>query len=118
MKATELKKHATCSLCRNPILSSGLPLFWRVTIEHLAVDIGAVNRQYGLGTMLGSHALAATMGPDEDVAKPIVDQTQITVCQHCSLASELPVMVLAEIGRAHNRRAAAGRAGGANWLGG
>jgi hypothetical protein len=41
------------------------------------------------------------MGPDEDVAKPIVDQTQITVCQHCSLASELPVMVLAEIGRAH-----------------
>lgn len=101
MKATELKKHATCSLCRNPILSSGLPLFWRVTIEHLAVDIGAVNRQYRLGKMLGSHTLAATIGPDKDVAKPIVDQTQITVCQHCSLANKLPVMVLAEIGRAH-----------------
>lgn len=100
MKATELRKHATCSLCRNPILSSGLPLFWRVTIEHLAVDIEAVKRQDGLGALLGSHALAAVMGPDEDVAKPIVEQTQITVCQHCSLASELPVMVLSEIGHA------------------
>lgn len=101
MKESELRKHATCSLCRQPILASGLPLFYRVTIERFGVDVGAVQRQHGLGMMLGG-ALAMHMGPDEDMAKPIGEPVVLTVCEPCSINNDWPVAVLAD--RANERR--------------
>lgn len=87
MKEAELRKHATCSLCLQPILASGLPLFYRVTIEHFGVDLGAVRRQAG-------HAgLAAAMGPDEDMAKPIGEPVVLTVCEPCSINKQWPVAI-------------------------
>ncbi len=52
MKEKELRKHATCAMCGNKVLASGLPLFWRVTVERFGVDLKAVSRQQGYSMML------------------------------------------------------------------
>ncbi len=45
MKERELREHATCSLCRQKIGHTGLPLFWVVRIERFGIDaaMGASN---------------------------------------------------------------------------
>lgn len=98
MKESELRKHSNCSICGNKILASGLPMFWKVTIERFGIDIAAVQRQQGLTMMLGgSAALAMVMGADEDMAKPIVEAVEIVVCETCCTKS-VCVAQLAEIG--------------------
>lgn len=86
MKETELRKHATCSLCGSKVMAGGLPLFWRVTVERFGIDIQAATRQQGLTMTLGHAGLAAVMGPDEDMAKPMMDAVTLTVCEACCTA--------------------------------
>lgn len=97
MNEAELRKHARCSLCAQPIGHTALPMFWRVTIEHFGIDMGAVRRQSGLAMMLGDAGLAAVMGPDEDMAKPMMQPATLTVCESCAVESNLPVAALAEV---------------------
>lgn len=87
MKQTELRKHATCSLCKEPIGHTRLPRFWRVTIERFGIDVNAVRRQDGL---------AAAMGPDEDMAKAVMEPLTLTVCGNCAAGANLPIAALAE----------------------
>lgn len=98
MKADELRKASTCCRCRKPIGHTGLPLFWRVSIERFGVDLQAVRRQSGLEMMLGSVPLAAAMGPDEEVASPVMEKVTVTVCEDCALQAPTPVAMLAELG--------------------
>ena len=95
MKETELRKHATCSLCRNKIGHTGLPLFWKVTVERFGVDLLAVQRQQGLAMMIGA-PLAGVMGPDETMARPMMDAKVLTVCETCACEQDLPIADMAE----------------------
>ena len=84
MKEKELRQHATCAMCGNKVMATGLPSFWRVTIERFGVDMRAVERQQGLTMMLGGSAvLAAVMGPDDEMARQIVEPVTLTVCENC-----------------------------------
>jgi len=66
------------------------PVFYRVTVETYAMDIAAMQRQIGLGMMMGGNmAIAAALGPDDDMAKQI-DTSTITICLDC--ATRLPVL--------------------------
>lgn len=94
MKEAELRKHSVCSLCAKGIGASGLPLFWRVTVERFGVDLTAVRRQDGLGAMLGHSALAAVMGPDETMARPVMEPVKLTVCEDCACNRFMPVAAL------------------------
>lgn len=97
MKEAELRKHAKCTLCNRGIgHRGGLPLFWRVTIERFGVDLNAAKRLDGLAAMLGSPALASVMGPNEDLAKPVMDPAVLTVCESCAVETFRPVAELAE----------------------
>lgn len=100
MNRTELLKHAKCSICDKGIGHTGLPLFWRLTVERFGVDLNAVRRQDGLGAFLGSQALAAVMGPDEDLAMPMDKPAVLTLCETCGTERGLPVAALSEIGSA------------------
>ncbi|MES2753817.1 MAG: hypothetical protein V4659_04055 [Pseudomonadota bacterium] len=51
------------------------PIFYRVTIEQFGIDRDAVTRQHGLELMTGSPALAAALGPDDDIAKRLQTST-------------------------------------------
>jgi hypothetical protein len=95
MKEAELRKHATCSLCRKSIGHTGLPLFWRVTVERFGVDLAAARRVDGFAAFVGSKALAAVMGDDPDLASPVMDPATLTVCETCACERHLPVAALA-----------------------
>ncbi len=67
-------------------MHSGIPIFFRVRIERMAVNMGAVQRQHGLEQMLGGHAtLANVMGPNEDLAVKLGDPVNAIVCMDCSI---------------------------------
>jgi hypothetical protein len=87
MKEAELRRHATCSLCGNKVMAQGMPLFWRVTVERFGIKADPVERQTGLAMMLGSAQLASAMGPDEDMAEPIMEPVVLTVCESCDTRS-------------------------------
>lgn len=91
MKAADLKP---CALCGKGVLHAGLPLFYRVKAETMGVDARAVRQVQGLETMLGSVALARVMGPDPDVAKPIVDDVgAVLICQPCAMQPTLVILL-------------------------
>ncbi len=93
MKAADLKP---CAICGKGVMHSGVPLFYRVKVEHMGIDASAVRQVHGLETMLGSVALARVMGPDPDIAKPIIeDQPAVLVCQPCALEPR-PLLLLTE----------------------
>lgn len=89
MKEKELRELTTCAVCGNKILACGVPMFYRVTIERFGLNMPALQRQQGLGLMLGG-PLAAIMGPDEDLAIPMMDPKKIAICEGCNLT---PVML-------------------------
>jgi len=99
VKRAELLKHAKCGLCHKPVGNSGLPLFWKLTVERFGIDVRAAQRQDAMGVMMGHHGLAAIMGPDEDMAAPMMPPVTVTVCETCA-TQETMVAHLAECGSA------------------
>lgn len=97
MKELELRNHSECSLCHKKIGHTGLPLFWRVSIERFGVDFNAMRRQDGLGAFLGSTRLAQVMGPDEDIARPMMETVVLTICETCAMEADYPIAYLAEL---------------------
>ena len=92
MKEGELRRFATCSMCGKPIGHTGVPLFSRVTIERFGVDLNAVQRQQGLGLMIGAH-LAMYMGPDDVMARRIGDPVVLSICETCALQQTMVHML-------------------------
>lgn len=94
MKEKELREHTTCSNCRKPIGHTGLPLFWKLTVERHGVDMGAVRRQDGLAAVLGgSVELAQAMGTDPEMTV-LLETVEITLCEACAM-SNISIAVLA-----------------------
>jgi len=82
MKKAELQK---CLLCNKGVMHTGVPLFYRIKIERMVVDLGAIQRQHGLEMMIGSPVLASVMGPDEDIANSIDKPAEALVCEKCAM---------------------------------
>lgn len=98
MNERELRQHATCSLCRQKIGHTGLPLFWTVRIERHGIDMGAVRRQTGLAMMLGGNAaLAEAFSPEGEMTTPMMEPLTLTVCEACAVERDLPIAALAEV---------------------
>lgn len=71
-----------CAWCgRTAGMLRPLPLFWRLRVDRFGVDLRAVDRQRGLGMAIGSPGIAAVMGPDEDMALPMMATAAIVVCE-------------------------------------
>ena len=87
MKATDIKP---CAICGKGVMHSGTPLFYRVKVEPMGVNVRAVQRHAGLEQVFGGGSfgavLASVMGPSEDIAAPIDDNPPVVmVCQPCAL---------------------------------
>jgi hypothetical protein len=96
MKELELRRHSTCDLCDKPIGHTGLPLFWRLKVDRWGIDLAAARRQDGLAQFIGSTAIARVMGPDEDMAKPMMPPVTLTACETCAVEHLGRVMVALE----------------------
>ena len=92
IKQTDLRK---CGRCQKGVMHTGLPLFYRVTVQRYGIDAGAVQRQHGLEMVVGNATIANVLGPNEDLAKPISELTDLFICEHCATESTM-VAVLAE----------------------
>lgn len=56
--------------------------------------MAAVRRQTGLGMMIGA-PMASIMGPDEDIATPVMEPVKLTVCETCATETAMPLAALA-----------------------
>lgn len=92
MKAKDLRP---CDGCGDVLTSNGVPMFYRVRVETMGVNVNAVRRQVGLSMMMGNSALAAIMGPDEDMASPVFPAEDVLLCLQCAMAT--PVAVAQEL---------------------
>ncbi len=98
MKERELRKHAVCSLCKRRIGATGVPCFYRLTIERFGLILSAIQRQTGLEMVLHGHVgLAQAFSPDEEMATPLMEPLVLVVCEDCSMANAQFVARLAEI---------------------
>ena len=95
MKADEIQK---CSMCGKGVMHAGIPLFYRLRVETMGVDVKAVQRHAGLEQVFGGGqagaVLANVMGPGEDIAKPLGEPTTKILCQPCAVKPDLPLLML------------------------
>ena len=101
MKEKELRQLAVCKGCGKKLGASfrdnhTLPMFWKITAERFIIDDGAMKRQAGLEMMLNGHVgLAQAMGPDEDMAKRIMEPVILCLCEHCAVSERQIIGALA-----------------------
>lgn len=81
MKQDQIKP---CLRCHKGVAHAGNITFFRVKVEQMVLNVGAIRRQSGLEMMLGSPALAFHMGPQEDLAQPFTSIEGL-LCQDCAL---------------------------------
>jgi hypothetical protein len=101
VKQSEFTK---CAMCGEGMMKGNVPAFYRFKIEYLAVNLPAVHRAIGLEMAMGNAALAAVMGPGEDLAKEINSFTGL-LCFSCALQS--PVAEIHEVQADKRERAEA-----------
>jgi hypothetical protein len=85
-----------CDLCGEG-LARAVPVFFRVSIERMGIDVGAVRAIMGLATILGSQRLASVMAPDNEVAKPIGDPDELVICHQCGIERKMSIALFAEV---------------------
>jgi hypothetical protein len=73
-----------CFGCGEGLAPSG-PICYRVRLQQFGLDHAAIQRTAGLEMMMQGHvALAAAMGPDEQLAVPLSDEKTGLLCGKCS----------------------------------
>jgi hypothetical protein len=97
MKEAELREYARCACCNRLVGESGVPLFWKVTIERYGMDVQAMTRQNALARIVGNPRIANALGPDEDMAHAMMPPHVLAVCETCGVGSNLPIAVLSEL---------------------
>jgi len=95
MREEELRENAICFICKKRIGHSGLPVFWTMVIERHALKLGAIQRQDGLGMMLGHSGLARIMGTNEEMTVSMLGPVRITVCETCASFKDIRLMDVA-----------------------
>ncbi|MBI5205418.1 MAG: hypothetical protein HZA11_10925 [Nitrospirae bacterium] len=89
MKRKDIKK---CAVCGKGVMHTGLPLFWAISVQRFGIDMSAVHKQAGLEMMLGSPVLASIMGPDEDLAKHVMEKIEVILCEEC-IDTRIPILI-------------------------
>lgn len=80
MRAGELQP---CALCGQGVMHNGVPLFWRIELQRLGVDLAAARQVAGMETFFGNVALARVF-TDPEIASPVGEARTILVCESCA----------------------------------
>ena len=81
-----------CVMCGHGLMHDGALSFYRVRIDSLLADVGAIKRRQGFELMMGSVLLAEVMGPDENLAVA-ASREEALVCLSCALRYPLLVIL-------------------------
>lgn len=78
-----------CMVCGQGLARDGNLISFRVRIARTMVNVRAVQSQVGLEMMLGggraAGAVAAALGPDEDMLKELPEVLEGFVCMDCAV---------------------------------
>lgn len=96
------KDFKPCVICHKGVMHTGLPLFWRVHIERIGVDMQAAQRQHELEQFFGSTspdalalALADVFSDGAPIGKPMDEGKTVLICETCAMA-DMPIAEIAE----------------------
>jgi len=76
-----------CVLCHKPILATGLPIFYRLTVQHCGIDAAALQQHVGLGMMLGGGADGMALADVMGAHKPpvvVMSSGTVNLCLKCA----------------------------------
>lgn len=90
IKASEVTK---CRLCGRGVMHAGVPLFYRVRIESMGVDLQQVQRTHGMEQFFGGAVGLARVFYDGEIAKQITPSVTSLVCQSCAIEPHLVAML-------------------------
>ncbi len=93
MKREDLKK---CAICKEGLAHGGSPMFYRIKIESMILNLQALQEQAGLEIMLGSPDLAHVMGPDRDIATK-AGGNEVLICLECGTSKPYLLARLMEL---------------------
>lgn len=89
MKQEEI---TACAVCRRGVAHDRNLTFYRVRVEYLVLNVQAIQRQHGLEQFFGGGQAAAriahVMGPGEDIAKGLSEDTGL-VCFDCAVTTSI-----------------------------
>lgn len=91
MKAAELKK---CAFCGKGMMHAGVPLFYRITVENMGINVREFQRTAGMEQFMGNVALARVFH-DPDIAERLGEPVTAMVCQDCAIEPH-PLALLAD----------------------
>lgn len=81
LKAADLRP---CALCGQGVMHTGVPLFWRISLQRMGVDRLAVQQAAGMETFFGGALALARVFSDPDIANPFGEGRTILVCEACA----------------------------------
>lgn len=83
MKQRDLEK---CRLCGRGMMHRNDIVFYRIKLDTMGIQADAVRQMHGMEMMMGAAApLAQIMGPDPDIAKPVVESPAFLICMPCMM---------------------------------
>lgn len=92
MRAGDFKP---CALCGKGVMHAGVPLFYRIRIETMGVDLEATRRADAMERYMGGAVALARVFEDPDIAITIVPEATALVCQSCAIEPSL-IAILSE----------------------
>ena len=82
--AFQRKDIKKCACCLQGIANKGQFLFWRLKVERLGLDHGAIQREHGMEQFMGGNvALASVFSDGRDLAKTVDGPHEFLVCENC-----------------------------------
>lgn len=72
-----------CDRCSKPMMHTGLPLFWTVTIGRQGVDLKACRQHAALAMTMGNNAIARVFTGAEPFTKPVGTPSTLQICESC-----------------------------------
>lgn len=84
------KDFKPCAACGKGVMHTGMPLFWRVRIERMGVDLKAAQRQHGMESFFGGNvALADVFSDGAPIAQSLEGScTTLLLCENCAMEEQ------------------------------
>ncbi len=90
MKHSDLKN---CVFCNKGMMHNRMFMqFYRMKLDCMMIDVGAVQRAAGMEQMMGNAMIANVMGPNEDLAIE-TSSHEVLVCMECAMENKCIVSI-------------------------
>lgn len=100
-----------CARCGKGMMHTGLPLFYRVTIQRMAIDMREVHRADGMEKFFAGHVGIARVFHDPDIGIPFAESVTVLVCETCAnQPPTLLALLLEQAAKQAEQRAAKAKA--------